>query len=575
MANANASSGDQFQDLAFPPDYPASVAFVLRNLKNQKDETDAIVNAVRSRVTVLEGIAETSSGRITALETTVSDCVKKSSIQSLDPSTIKLSPASIKEFLVTMVNAMKACFVFALLVPTFAFGGGKDIYGNDLTRTNKLGYVDGDLTTVGDLADFGAANPSVITSVVEGLVHPWARAKDPPTETDPTVPYWAKQLDPPAETDPTVKEWAKADNPPAETDPTVPTWAKQENPPSETDPTVPAWAKEQTPPQTMTTNAVDALANSAVVTNALTVATTNRVAFLETSTNNLASSVTSLQSLKADRSTTYTKGETDKLLDGKVSMDGGIITGSLIIGNSSIEDDESLSTENCIRANGGFSLFSYSWYVNPKLKWMGEYFEDSISGYNGRIYIPYTDAPWIDAIKEGSVKGLALYSDLDGFLKSESDPVFTAWLDGSFSNAVLAVGLNVDTNAVAVLNEIADGFGGFPIEGTATTVGGLLAALAAAAAWLKKNKVGSFKSVGGASATVENGVAKLDDFFTDSNSLLIGTIKANAGCDDEKTLAVFSTFARMDDFRTDSDESDSFDIAITKLSQLLGEDVAA
>ena len=145
----------------------------------------------------------------------------------------------------------------------------------------------------------------------------------------------------------------------------------------------------------------------------------------------------------------------------------------------------------------------------------------------------------------------------------------------TFSNAVLAVGLNIDTNSVAVLNEIASTFGGFPVEGTATTVGGLLAALAAAVAWLKKNKVGSFASVGGASATVENGVAKLDDFFTESNSLLIGTIKANAGGDDEKTLSVFSTFARMDDFTTVSDESDSFDIAITKLSQLLGEDVAA
>ena len=40
------------------------------------------------------------------------------------------------------------------------------------------------------------------------------------------------------------------------------------------------------------------------------------------------------------------------------------------------------------------------------------------------------------------------------------------------------------------------------------------------------NKVGSFASVGGASATVENGVAKLSDFFTESNSLLTGTIDA-------------------------------------------------
>ncbi len=96
--------------------------------------------------------------------------------------------------------------------------------------------------------------------------------------------------------------------------------------------------------------------------------------------------------------------------------------------------------------------------------------------------------------------------------------------DPAFSNAVLAVGLNIDTNSVAVLGEIASTFGGFPIEGTATTVGGLLAALAAAIAWLKKNKVGSFESVGGASATVENGVAKLSDFFTESNSLLNGRL---------------------------------------------------
>lgn len=48
------------------------------------------------------------------------------------------------------------------------------------------------------------------------------------------------------------------------------------------------------------TNTVDALANSAVVTNALTVATTNRVAALETATNNLSSSVSSLASSVSD-----------------------------------------------------------------------------------------------------------------------------------------------------------------------------------------------------------------------------------------------------------------------------------
>lgn len=74
------------------------------------------------------------------------------------------------------------------------------------------------------------------------------------------------------------------------------------------------------------------------------------------------------------------------------------------------------------------------------------------------------------------------------YTKTEIDEQVIAASNPSFSNAVLAVGLNIDTNSVAVLGEIAETFGGFPIEGTATTVGGLLAALAAAVAWLKKNK---------------------------------------------------------------------------------------
>ena len=259
---------------------------------------------------------------------------------------------------------------------------------------------------------------------------------------------------------------------------------------------------------------VQETANAAVETNALTVAITNRVASLESSLTAHVANTDNPHAVTAEQV-------------GAVSTNGGIITGSLIIGNSYIEDDDSLSAENCIRANGGFARFAYSWDEHPKLKWMGEYFEDSMSGENGRIYIPYTDAPWIDAIKGGSVKGLALYSDLDGFLKSESDPVFTAWLDGSFSNSVLAVGLNIDTNSVAVLNEIAASFGDFPLGAgeTATTVGGLLAALAAAIAWLKKNKVQTLKlNDNSVETSADGGVAKLDDFFTESNSLLNGRL---------------------------------------------------
>lgn len=61
------------------------------------------------------------------------------------------------------------------------------------------------------------------------------------------------------------------------------------------------------------TNAVEQIANVAVVTNALTVATTNRVAALETATNNLTSSVSGLQSSKADAATGLTAGTKCKI----------------------------------------------------------------------------------------------------------------------------------------------------------------------------------------------------------------------------------------------------------------------
>ena len=94
----------------------------------------------------------------------------------------------------------------------------------------------------------------------------------------------------------------------------------------------------------------------------------------------------------------------------------------------------------------------------------------------------------------------------------------------TFSNAVLAV--QISTNDFAALYALKEAFADLPIDPVTggISIGALLAALASAVAWLKKNKVGSFKSVGGATATVENGVAKLDDFFTNSNSLLTSRV---------------------------------------------------
>ena len=57
----------------------------------------------------------------------------------------------------------------------------------------------------------------------------------------------------------------------------------------------------------------------------------------------------------------------------------------------------------------------------------------------------------------------------------------------AFSNAVLSVGLGIDTNTVAVINELVDSAHDLPVTG-ATSVGALLLALAAAVAALKGNK---------------------------------------------------------------------------------------
>ena len=241
------------------------------------------------------------------------------------------------------------------------------------------------------------------------------------------------------------------------------------------------------------TNAVDILANSAVVTNALTVATTNRVAALETATGNLSSSVSGLANTKADKAALTAHTENTDNPHGVTAEQVGALS------ISRANTDKTFDWDN---SRGGVRLFGTFYGTGIGL---------SLNSIGGMLYNYHDNTyDWYD-FPTGESGTLALKGDI-----SATNP--------TFSNAVLAVGLNIDTNSVAVLNEIASTFGGFPIEGTATTVGGLLAALAAAAAWLKKNKVGSFASVGGASATVDNGVAKLDDFFTNSNSLLTGTI---------------------------------------------------
>ena len=86
---------------------------------------------------------------------------------------------------------------------------------------------------------------------------------------------------------------------------------------------------------------------------------------------------------------------------------------------------------------------------------------------------------------------LALSSDIDAAISPTSP---------AFSNAVLSVGLGIDTDTVAVINELVDSAHDLPVTG-ATSVGALLLALAAAVAALKK-KFGYDTEDSAASATI-------------------------------------------------------------------------
>ena len=359
------------------------------------------------------------------------------------------------------------------------------------------------------------------------------------------------------------------------------------------------------------TNAVDALANSAVVTNALTVATTNRVAAHVANINNphavTAAQVGAVPLVEDDF------GDKTAVTIGTRNIESSVGPYSLANGDGVSAEGIGTHAEGYFTTTWGLyshasgvksrtgigHKYAYAWNGDENITYAshgkGTFNINPAGGLNGfyignqTLYAILTNKAdkatpstagnlaalkadgnladsgktvddFMPRVSNGPVYSTfdihsPLFMDMDGYIRlgvagfiygpfdniqeemgsksslrteldSKAERSMISATDPTFSNAVLAVGLNIDTNSVAVLNEIADTFGGFPIEGTATTVGGLLAALAAAAAWLKKNKVGSFESVGGASATVENGVAKLDDFFGESNSLLAATIDA-------------------------------------------------
>ena len=330
------------------------------------------------------------------------------------------------------------------------------------------------------------------------------------------------------------------------------------------------------------TNAVDALANSAVVTNALTVATTNRVALLESSKADKSALAAHVANTDNPHAVTAAQvgavplvkdgsGEKTAVTIGSRKYGSSVGYGSLANGFDVVASNVFSHAEGEATSSLGFCSHSEGYQTTASGKYShtegsgtrsdgdGSHAEgdntfafanyshvegrlaQTLKGHDhayvwsgdGKRNTPYNshDAGTFNINPAGGLDGFWIGEQtLYTILTNKADKADISATDPIFSNAVLAVGLNIDTNSVAVLNEIAKTFGGFPLGAgeTATTVGGLLLALAAAVAWLKKNKVSSFESVGGATATVGNGVANLSDFFTKSNSLLTGTIAANS-----------------------------------------------
>ena len=156
--------------------------------------------------------------------------------------------------------------------------------------------------------------------------------------------------------------------------------------------------------------------------------------------------------------------------------------------------------------------------VEGTLTWVK--FEGDVESVNGKV---------------GDVSLVA--NDVGAYTKEETDAAVAEALSGKVDNkngriqGSLAVG-EIDNQTVILPGSINISYLEDPELGRITLAvielpkkNGTFA-LTSDIADAVKNKVGSFASVGSASATVENGVANLHDFFTESNSLLTGTIDA-------------------------------------------------
>lgn len=185
--------------------------------------------------------------------------------------------------------------------------------------------------------------------------------------------------------------------------------------------------------------------------------------------------------------------------------------------------------------------FAAAYNGDPSMAFSAHSAETATSA--AKLSDPNTSAPEVvnNGERWGTAYGLFAYlSELP--VISPTDPTFTnAVLQTVVPNLAPTIMAEVYIAATNACANLGIDPSTIPQGGTLGTVGGLLVALAAAVAWLKKRKIDTLTATGtGISVTATDGVAKLDDFFADTNSLLTDLIATEtAGKRDKADLEVY------------------------------------
>ena len=186
---------------------------------------------------------------------------------------------------------------------------------------------------------------------------------------------------------------------------------------------------------------------------------------------------------------TLTNNQTGAAL-GLLDLSGGEMTGAI-----NFDDTAYLKFNTPTDHAWGTIQFAY-WSPEEQNSFVFQHF---LNGTTWTAMLPHKNGT---LAFEGDISAAALAATnyTDAALSNAITPSNT-----TFSNAVLSVGIGIDTNTVAVINELVDSAHDLPVTG-ATSVGALLLALAAAVAALKKRLPYALVA-----KTIENGAVTLDD----------------------------------------------------------------